>query len=199
MYQRQRISRRTFLRGSAAGAGVVGLASVVGLEACSNTHASPATPTVPASPSATPVAYRGLHSRPDLNGAPAPRIRIDVEGAGRLHLPDPAGRSAEGAGDLPNSRGPPLFWFQPSKGSDAANLQVTTYKGLPTLAWFEGDVNKAGTARAVISSTTTSTSRWHASGRQRGPRRPARSRDYASGHRTHRRLYAEDRRPTIWR
>src|SRR6185437_12168186 len=112
MYAGQRIRRRTFLRGSAAGAGVVGLASVVGLEACSNTHASPATPTVPASPSATPVAYRGLRSRPDLNGAPQLRVSTSTSKVqdGYICL-TPQGGAQKGPAIF-DSRGR-LIWFQP--------------------------------------------------------------------------------------
>ena len=89
-----------------------------------------------------------------------------------------------------------LIWFQPSKGSDAANLQVTTYKGQPTLAWFEGDVNKAGYGQGthfLYNDQYQQVARIQAE--RRRARRPARARDHAAGHRTNRRLYAEDRRP----
>jgi hypothetical protein len=149
-YADRPITRRTFLRRSAAGAGALGIASVVGFDACSRTHASPATPTAHPAPTGTPIAYRTLHSRPDLNGAPGLKVTASNGKAqdGAYILLTPLGGAKQGPAIFDN-RGR-LIWFQPAKASDAANLQVVKYKGDDVLAWWEGDVNKAGYGQGAI-------------------------------------------------
>ncbi|MBF6599756.1 MAG: aryl-sulfate sulfotransferase [Dehalococcoidia bacterium] len=139
----RRVSRRSFIRGSAAGAGLIGAASVFGGTACRGTQAQPATATVP-QPSATPIAYRGLRSRPDLNGAPALRVATSTQAAstGTYLLLTPLGGSKQGPAIF--DRQGRLIWFQPAQKSDAADLHVVRYQGADALAWWEGDVTKTG-------------------------------------------------------
>ncbi|MDE3096248.1 MAG: aryl-sulfate sulfotransferase [Chloroflexota bacterium] len=126
------------------GAGAFGAASVFGLEACSKRTAPHATATAPApQPSPTPLAYRGLHTRPDLNGAPQMQVRASTGTAqsGYLFL-TPTGATPTGPAIYDNSGA--LVWYRPVNTEQAHNLQVLTYEGRQMLAWFEGSFQDPG-------------------------------------------------------
>jgi hypothetical protein len=132
----QRLSRRRFLAGAAAGAAAVGIGSMTGYWAAQQGFRLPAlaagaTP-APSSPSGLTRTYR---SRPDLSSPLVSVTTPGLQAASGLVLLTPHGGPALA---VDNSGAP--IWIHPTPGKLAFNLRQGTYKGAPVLSWFEGAV-----------------------------------------------------------
>jgi outer membrane protein assembly factor BamB len=138
-----RVGRRAFLRGAAAGAGVLAVGIGFGAEACSSsTKAAQHTPTgtPPASP--TPAPYPAFHTRPDLAGAPSAQVIASHGSTADTYIFLTPNDGSHASAALFNSQGK-LVWIHPAS-QQATNFQVVRYRGQDMLAWFEGAVAKTG-------------------------------------------------------
>lgn len=158
MHGRSRISRRDFLRRSAAGAAVIGAGTLVGFGGYEKVRASRGsagpkaalTPGATASPgptaTAVPQRYTALHSRPDLNSAPTMHIsqRSGTPAPGYIFL-TPSAPTPQGCAIFDTAGH--LVWYRPGTTADTLNFKVARFQGKDVLTWFEGEVDNSGTGR----------------------------------------------------
>lgn len=156
----RRISRRQFLRVSVAGGALAGAGTLLGFggyEKVRQLHAAPksnyaklATASAAPTSTATPVPqiYNALHSRPDLNSAPTLKI-LERNGtpAPEYIFLTPSAPSPQGCAIFDNAGH--LIWYRPGAAAHALNLGVHQYQGSDVLAWYEGDIDDAGTGRGA--------------------------------------------------
>lgn len=156
----RRMSRRQFLRVSVAGGALAGAGTLLGFggyEKVRQLHAAPksnyaklATASAAPTSTATPVPqiYNALHSRPDLNSAPTLKI-LERNGtpAPEYIFLTPSAPSPQGCAIFDNAGH--LIWYRPGAAAHALNLGVHQYQGSDVLAWYEGDIDDAGTGRGA--------------------------------------------------
>jgi Arylsulfotransferase (ASST) len=155
MHADDKVSRRRFLKRSAAGValfaagGGVGIGGVEAARAVRSNGGTSGTAALAATatplPTATPVPsrYTGLHSRPDLINAPTLKInaRNGTPAPGYIFL-TPTSPAPQGAAIF-DSAGH-LIWYRPGTAPNTLDLQVVQYQGTDTLGWWEGDLQSNG-------------------------------------------------------